>query len=230
MKAIFESPVSRFGKSGCLLKPLRRTGKRKTLKLSSLLRHFAQGVGQEQHSPQHPGDTPLSRNRPRAGKSHLMPGSAIGEPPCSRPARCYGAAIRLSREHVRFVAAALLIASAAGLLFLVVTVCPATTLATPHSLMTTMMAPAPIIAFIAGDRIVRHFGPREKTLLAALWSMALASRNVAPVSLIPLGVPVTLAVFILILRRSEHFAAPVAFSTASAKMTARRHDIAPLQS
>jgi hypothetical protein len=60
--------------------------------------------------------------------------------------------------------------------------------------------------------------------------MALASRNVAPVSLIPLGVPVTLAVFILILRRSEHFAAPVAFSTASAKMTARRHDIAPLQS
>jgi alpha-1,2-mannosyltransferase len=158
-----------------------------------------------------------------------MPGSAIGEPPCSGPARCYGAAISLSRERIRFVAAAL-IGSAAGLLFLVVTVCPATTLATPHSLMTTMMAPAPIIAFIAGDRIVRHFGPREKTLLAALWSMPLASRNVAPVSLIPLGVPVTLAVFVLILRRSEHFAAPVAFSTASAKMTGRRHDIAPLQS
>ena len=40
---------------------------------------------------------------------------------------------RLSRERARFVAAALLIASAAGFLFLVVAVCPATTLATPCS-------------------------------------------------------------------------------------------------
>jgi hypothetical protein len=93
-----------------------------------------------------------------------------------------------------------------------------------------MMVPAPTIAFIAGDEIVRGLSPWEKTLLAALWSMPLASRNVALVNTVPLGVPVMLAVFVLILRRSEHFVAPVAFSTASAKMTARRHDIAPLQS
>jgi hypothetical protein len=42
---------------------------------------------------------------------------------------------------------------------------------------------------IAVDGIARGFGPREKTLLVALWSMPLAARNVAPVSLVPLGVP-----------------------------------------
>ena len=93
-----------------------------------------------------------------------------------------------------------------------------------------MMALAPALAFIAVDGIVRGFSPREKTLLAALWLMPLVARHVALVSLVPLGVPVMLAVFVLILRRSELFAAPVAFSTASAKITARRHDIAPLQS
>ncbi|MGB6731800.1 MAG: hypothetical protein WBE84_11660, partial [Xanthobacteraceae bacterium] len=67
-------------------------------------------------------------------------------------------------------------------------------------------------------------------LLAALWLMPLIVRSVALVSLIPLGVPVMLALFVLILRRSELFGAPMTFSTAAAKMSGERHDIAALKS
>ena len=108
--------------------------------------------------------------------------------------------------------------------------CLATILATPYSFDYDMMVLAPAIAFLAVDGFVRGFGPWEKTLLAALWLVPLIARSVAHVTLVPLGVPAMLAMFVLILRRSEVFAAPMAFSTASAKMTAQRHDIAPLQS
>jgi alpha-1,2-mannosyltransferase len=107
--------------------------------------------------------------------------------------------------------------------------CLATILATPYSFDYDMMLLAPAIAFLAVDGFVRGFGPWEKTLLA-LWLAPLIARSVAHVTLVPLGVPAMLAMFVLILRRSEVFAAPMAFSTASAKMTAQRHDIAPLQS
>jgi Glycosyltransferase family 87 len=92
--------------------------------------------------------------------------------------------------------------------------CLATILATPYSFDYDMMVLAPAIAFVAVDGIVRGFGPWEKTLLAALWLMPLVARSVALMSLVPLGVPVMLAVFVLILRRSEPFTAPMAFSTA----------------
>ncbi len=108
--------------------------------------------------------------------------------------------------------------------------CLATILATPYSFDYDMMVLAPAIAFVAVDGIMRGFGPWEKTLLAALWLMPLVARSAALMSLVPLGVPAMLSVFVLILRRSELFATPVAFSAASAKMTAQRHDIAPLQS
>ncbi len=108
--------------------------------------------------------------------------------------------------------------------------CLATILATPYSFDYDMMVLAPAIAFLAVDGFVRGFGPWEKTLLAALWLAPLIARSVAHVSLVPLGVPIMLALFLLILRRSELFTGPMAFSTASAKMTAQRHDIAPLQS
>ncbi len=107
--------------------------------------------------------------------------------------------------------------------------CLATILATPYSFDYDMMVLAPAIAFLAVDGFVRGFGPWEKTLLAALWLMPLLARSVAMLSLIPLGVPVMLAVFILILRRSGLFA-PMTFSTASGKLSGDRHDIAPLQS
>ena len=90
--------------------------------------------------------------------------------------------------------------------------CLATILATPYSFDYDMMVLAPAIAFIAVDGFVRGFGPWQKTLLAALWLVPLVARCIAHVSLIPLGVPAMLAMFILILRRSEPFAATMAFS------------------
>jgi alpha-1,2-mannosyltransferase len=98
--------------------------------------------------------------------------------------------------------------------------CLATILATPYSFDYDMMLLAPAIAFIAVDGFVRGFGPWQKTLLAALWLVPLVARSIAHVSLIPLGVPAMLAMFILILRRSEPFAATMAFPASSAKMTA----------
>ncbi len=98
--------------------------------------------------------------------------------------------------------------------------CLATILATPYSFDYDMMVLAPAIAFLAADGFVRGFGPWQKTLLAALWLVPLVARSIAHVSLIPLGVPAMLAMFILILRRSEPFAATMAFPASSAKMTA----------
>jgi alpha-1,2-mannosyltransferase len=91
--------------------------------------------------------------------------------------------------------------------------CLATILATPFTFDYDMMVLAPAIAFFAVDGLARGFGPWEKTALAALWLLPLVARSFAQVALIPLGVPVMLALFILVLRRSTlHFALPVAFS------------------
>ena len=80
--------------------------------------------------------------------------------------------------------------------------CLATILATPYSFDYDMMVLAPAIAFLAVDGFMRGFAPWEKTVLAALWLVPLVARSVAHVSLIPLGVPTMLAIFVLILRRS----------------------------
>jgi alpha-1,2-mannosyltransferase len=91
--------------------------------------------------------------------------------------------------------------------------CLATVLATPFTFDYDMMVLAPAIAFFAADGFVRGFGPWEKTALAALWLMPLVARGVAQITLIPTGVPVMLALFILLLRRSTfRCALPVAFS------------------
>lgn len=102
--------------------------------------------------------------------------------------------------------------------------CLATILATPYSFDYDMMVLAPAIAFLAVDGFVRGFDPWEKTLLAVLWLMPLIARSIALVTLVPLGVPAMLAVFVLILRRSGVFAAPMPFSWASAKMVGERHE------
>jgi alpha-1,2-mannosyltransferase len=107
--------------------------------------------------------------------------------------------------------------------------CLATILATPYSFDYDMMVLAPAMAFLAVDGFVRGFGPWEKTLLAALWLTPLLARSVAHISLVPLGVPVMLTILVLILRRSELFAAP-ALSTAATQINAERHDIAALKS
>jgi alpha-1,2-mannosyltransferase len=91
--------------------------------------------------------------------------------------------------------------------------CLATILATPFTLDYDMMVLAPAIAFFAVDGFARGFGPWEKSELAALWLMPLLARSVAQLTLVPIGMPMMLAVFVLLLRRSTfRFNAPVAFS------------------
>jgi len=93
--------------------------------------------------------------------------------------------------------------------------CLAAILATPYTFDYDMMVLAPAIAFVAIDGFARGFSPWEKTALAALWLVPLVARSVAHVTLIPLGVPVMLAIFILLLRRStSQLAFPMASSGA----------------
>ena len=96
--------------------------------------------------------------------------------------------------------------------------CLAAILATPYTLDYDMMVLAPAIAFLAADGMARGFGPWEKTALAALWLVPLVARTVPQVTLIPLGVPAMLAMFVLLLRRVElPVALPMAFSAAFSK-------------
>jgi hypothetical protein len=92
--------------------------------------------------------------------------------------------------------------------------CVAAILATPYSFDYDMMMLAPAIGFVAMDGFARNFGPWEKTMLAVLWLVPLLARSVTQISLIPIGVPAMLAVFILILQRSG-FGLSVAFSERS---------------
>ena len=112
--------------------------------------------------------------------------------------------------------------------------CLAAILATPYSLDYDMMVLAPAIAFFAVDGIARGFNPWEKTGLAALWLAPLLTRSVAHATLIPLGVPAMLALFVLILRRAElDRRLPVPFVSGSPTMAkggeARGHDIAAFE-
>ena len=100
--------------------------------------------------------------------------------------------------------------------------CLAAILATPYTLDYDMMVLAPAIAFLAADGMARGFGPWEKTALAALWLVPLVARTFPQATLIPLGVPAMLAMFVLVLRRAElALALPAAFSTAAIKQSLR---------
>ncbi len=66
-----------------------------------------------------------------------------------------------------------------------------------------MMALAPAIAFLAMHGLRRGFAPYEITALAALWTVPLVARSIAQVTLVPLGVIVMLAVFLLVLHRAR---------------------------
>jgi hypothetical protein len=82
---------------------------------------------------------------------------------------------------------------------------------------------------IAANGFVRNFGPWEKTMLAGLRLVPRSARSVAQISLIPLGVPAMLAIFVLILRRSgfnlQQFQFLVAFSDASPTLSAEYHQV-----
>ncbi len=91
--------------------------------------------------------------------------------------------------------------------------CLAVILATPFTFDYDMTVLAPAVAFFVVDGLDRGFGPWEKTALATLWIMPFIARSIALATLVPLGVPIMLAVFILILRRSGIlFAPPTAFA------------------
>ncbi|ABE41453.1 conserved hypothetical protein [Rhodopseudomonas palustris BisB5] len=78
----------------------------------------------------------------------------------------------------------------------------ASILATPYSLDYDFVALAPAIAFLAAHGLARGFAPWEKTALALLWLMPLVARGLAEQTLIPLGVPSMLLVFVLIIKRA----------------------------
>jgi len=100
--------------------------------------------------------------------------------------------------------------------------CLAAILATPYTLDYDMMVLAPAIAFLAVDGMARGFGPWEKSTLAALWLVPLVARTFPQATLIPLGVPAMLAMFVLLLRRAElAVVPPMALSIASVKQSVR---------
>jgi alpha-1,2-mannosyltransferase len=123
-------------------------------------------------------------------------------------ARMWGASVPVAYALQGLLVAALCAAlvwlwrSAAAYPLKAAALCLATILATPYTFDYDMMLLAPAIAFMASDGFVRGFGPWEKTGLAALWLAPLFSRTVAQASFIPLGVPVMLAILMLLLRRS----------------------------
>lgn len=75
-------------------------------------------------------------------------------------------------------------------------------LATPFILDYDLMLLAPAIAYLATDGMTRGFAPWDKTILAALWIVPLLARTIPQVTLIPLGVPVMLLAFAMLLRRA----------------------------
>src|SRR5579864_540754 len=96
--------------------------------------------------------------------------------------------------------------------------CLAAMLATPYTLDYDMMVLAPAIAFLVADGMARGFGPWEKTALAALWLVPLVARTLPQMTLIPLGVPAMLTMFVLLLRRAALAVVPaMALPIASAK-------------
>ncbi len=98
--------------------------------------------------------------------------------------------------------------------------CLAAILTTPYVLDYDLMALAPTIAFFALDGLGRGFRPWEKSALAALWLAPLVTRSIAHATLLPLGVPIMLAVFVLLLRRAELETATGALVPASALIPA----------
>jgi hypothetical protein len=75
-------------------------------------------------------------------------------------------------------------------------------LATPYSLDYDLMVLAPAIAFFAAEGLAHGFRPWEKTALAALWLVPLIARTFAETTFIPLGAPMMILVFMLIMCRA----------------------------
>jgi alpha-1,2-mannosyltransferase len=149
-------------------------------------------------------------------------------------ARMWGAPIPLAYAIQGAVTVALAAAlawlwrSAAPVALKAAALCLGTILATPYSLDYDMMVLAPAIAFLAADGFRRGFAPWEKTALAALWLVPLLARSVGEATLIPLGVPAMLAVFVIVMRRAgrdvtlPNLAKATAFASASSQQSLGR--------
>jgi hypothetical protein len=79
----------------------------------------------------------------------------------------------------------------------------ATLIASPHVLDYDLMLLAPAIVLLAGAGLSRGFQPFEISLLAGAWAVPLAARAVAGATLMPLGLAITLALFVVVLRRQK---------------------------
>ena len=78
----------------------------------------------------------------------------------------------------------------------------ASLLATPYVLDYDLVVLAVSIAFFARHGMARGFKPYEISILAAAWIMPLVSRSIAGGTLVPLGLIVMLALYIVTLRRA----------------------------
>ena len=78
--------------------------------------------------------------------------------------------------------------------------CLGALLATPYCLDYDMMLLAPAIALLAVEGRARGFSPYEQTALAALWFVPIATRGVAGISHIPLGLIAMALAFALAMR------------------------------
>src|SRR5581483_911941 len=80
--------------------------------------------------------------------------------------------------------------------------CIGVIVATPYSLDYDFVVLAPAIASLAAYGLLAGFAAWEKSVLAFLWFMPLVARTVAQQTLVPLGVPLMLWVFALLMRRA----------------------------
>jgi hypothetical protein len=80
--------------------------------------------------------------------------------------------------------------------------CLAALLTTPYSLDYDLMLLAPAIALLAAEGRAFGFPPYQMTLLAILWLMPVAVREIAQVTYFPLAVPAMMASFWLVCRRA----------------------------
>jgi alpha-1,2-mannosyltransferase len=86
--------------------------------------------------------------------------------------------------------------------------CLGALLATPYSLDYDLMLLAPAIALLASEGRVGKFAPWEASLLALLWLLPAAAREITRVTYLPLAVLAMLACFALTLRRGGSATVP----------------------
>lgn len=84
--------------------------------------------------------------------------------------------------------------------------CSATLLMTPYVLDYDMVLLCPAIAFMARDGIKTGFRPYEITLMAAAWMVPLIARPVAGTTYVPIGLLVTVLLFLVTANRGRHVA------------------------